>query len=227
MKLLTLTSFLLFTAAATHLAAAPAAPPAAPATSSVLTNGGFESGTGDWSIFIPSESTSANCRFDVVSDTPHSGTNCVRMQSDDFGRFSVGCSPIPVQPGEHYRVSVWIKADAAATIRPSSPGITTTGFVVRLYLGQAGSDAAGGHLFIAPGNRVTRDNPADPVAPTLPTTWTKIEAVVEIPSGVDKMGPGLFSWWTKGAIFADDFAIEKVDASTPVTPFWTKTAGTP
>ncbi len=61
---------------------------------------------------------------------------------------------------------------------------------------------------------VSRNTPPDPVSKTFPTNWTQISAVVEIPPGVDAMGPGLFCWRTKGAIYADDFSIEKVDAST-------------
>ncbi|MEJ0001558.1 MAG: hypothetical protein WDO13_21945 [Verrucomicrobiota bacterium] len=52
----------------------------------------------------------------------------------------------------------------------------------------------------------------------LPKTWTQVQAVIEIPAGVDAVGPSLFDWWTKGAIFVDDFSITKVDASAPVTP---------
>ena len=191
----------------------------AAAPDSVLSNGGFENGIAGWGIWVPDESKASNCRFDVVGDNPHSGVNCARLQSDDYGRFSVGCPTIPVQPGERYHVSVWVRADPAALVREKTPG-----FVIRLYLGQGNSDAAGGHLFIGPGNRVSRNIPADPVAETLPTTWTRIDAVVEIPAGVDMMGPGLFSWWTRGTLFADDFSIEKVDASTAVTPLWQKEA---
>jgi hypothetical protein len=194
---------------------APAAP--APAAASLITNGGFEDGIVGWGTYVPDESKLANCHFDVGSDSPHSGANCARLQTDDYGRFSVGGALIPVQPGDHYHVSVWIRADSAAQVRAKAPG-----FVIRLHLSQGGADAAGGHLFIAPGNRVTRDAPADPVSDSLPTTWTQIEAVVEIPQGVDSMGPGIFTWWTKGIVYADDFSIEKVDASTPATPFWQK-----
>ena len=190
------------------------------AADSVLTNGGFENGIAGWGIWVPDESKASNCRFDVVGDNPHSGVNCARLQSDDYGRFSVGCPTIPVQAGERYHVSVWVRADPAALVREKAPG-----FVIRLYLGQGNTDAAGGHLFIGPGNRVSRNTPADPVAETLPTTWTRIDAVVEIPAGVDMMGPGLFSWWTKGILFADDFSIEKVDASTALTPLWQKPPG--
>jgi Carbohydrate binding domain len=202
-------------------AADPSTPPAPPPAASLISNGGFEDGITGWGTYVPDESKAANCRFDVSTDAPHSGANCARFQTDDFGRFSIGSAMIPVQPGEHYHVSVWIKAGSLAEVRPKAQG-----FVIRLHLSQSGVEAAGGHLYIAPGNRVTRDAPADPVSDSLPTTWTQIEAVIEIPQGVDSMGPGIFSWWTKGTVYADDFSVEKVDASTPVTPFWQK-GGTP
>jgi hypothetical protein len=230
MKPIKLACFVLLSTAAIHHAiadspvAAPAAP-AVPSTDSLISNGGFESGIAGWGIFIPDESKGANCRFDVVSTSPHSGGNCLRLQSDAFARFCVGTTFIPVQAGEHYHVSVWVKADPDATVRPAVPGITTPGFAVRLYLRQGNADAPGGHLFIIPGNRVTRLSPAEPVTTTLPTTWTQIEAVIEIPPGVDAIGPGLFSWWAQGTIYADDFSMEKVDPSTPVTPLWTKNPG--
>jgi Carbohydrate binding domain len=226
MKLIQSAGFFLFVIAAipSAVADAPSAPPATP----LISNGGFESGIAGWSIFVPDESKSANCRFDVGTNAPHSGVNCVRLQSDAFARFGIGTAFIPVQPGEHYHVSVWIKADPDAQIRPAVPGITTPGFVVRLYLRLGSADAEGGHLFIGPGNRVTRNAPADAAAATLPTSWTQIEAVVEIPTGVDGIGPALFAWWSQGSIYADDFSIEKVDASTPATPLWTKSpAATP
>jgi len=195
---------------------APATPPPAP----LIPNGGFEEGITNWGIFVPDEAKDANCRFDVVSTNPHSGANCVRLQSDDYARFSIGSALLPVQPGEHYHVSVWVRADPAAHVLLKTPG-----FAIRLYLRQGNGDAEGGHLFIGLGNRVSRNTPPDAVSKTFPTTWTQISAVVEIPPGVDAMGPGLFCWRTKGAIYADDFSIEKVDASTALTPIWQPPVG--
>jgi hypothetical protein len=224
MKPIKLACIFLLTAAAIQnaIADSPSAPPAAPSTGPLIANGGFESGITGWGLYVPDESKSANCRFDVVSNAPHSGINCARLQSDAFARFCVGTTFFPVQPGEHYHVSVWFKADPDAVIRPATPGISTAGFVIRLYLRQGEAEAQGGHFFIGPGNRVARNSPADPVSATLPTTWTHLEAVVEIPPGVDAISPALFSWWTQGTIYADDFSMEKVDSSTPVTPLWTK-----
>lgn len=204
------------------VAADPSTPPTPAPATSLLSNGGFEDGLAGWGTYVPDESKLANCRFDVVSDSPHSGANCARFQSDDYGRFSAGCALIPVQPGEHYHISVWYRAASAADVRPKAQG-----FVIRLHLSQGGAEAAGGHLFIAPGNRVTREAPADPTSDHLPSVWTQLEAVVEIPQGVDSMGPGIFSWWTKGTLYADDFSVEKVDASTPATPFWQKDGSAP
>ena len=186
------------------------------AAESLISNGGFENGTVGWTLFVPDESQDKGCHFDVVNNAPHTGKSCLRIESKDYARYCVGTSFIPVKPGERYHVSVWVKADPTAHARLKTPG-----FVIRLYLRQGNADAEGGHLFIGPGNRVARNMPADPVAKTtLPTTWTQIDAVVEIPPGVDAIGPGLFSWWSKGPVYADDFSIEKVDPSTAATPIW-------
>ncbi len=187
----------------------------APVENSLIPNGGFEEGVGQWKIYIPEEAREKNCQFEVTPESLHSGANGARLQADDFARFSIGFGLIPVQAGERYRVSVWVRGESNAHVRLKSPG-----FVVRLSLRQGEADADGGHLFIGLGNRVTRNLPADPLAPSLPTEWTQVEAVVEIPSGVDAVGPALFSWGTKGGISVDDFSLEKVDATTPPTPLW-------
>ena len=180
----------------------------------LITNGGFETGTTGWSLFVPAQSEGKNAIFEASTDSPHSGTSCVHFHSDDFARFSIGTSFIPVQAGEHYHVSVWVRGNSASEAQPKTPG-----FAVRLYLRNGDADAAGGHIFISLGNHVERGvGPFAPPTATIPTDWTQIEAVVQIPDGVDEMGPAFFCWWTKGDVYMDDFSIQKVDASTPVTP---------
>ena len=130
-------------------------------------------------------------------------------------RFGVGAGlPIRVQAGEHYRVEAWVRADAAAELHAKAPG-----FVIRLNLRQGDADAAGEHLYIELGNVVSRDTPAESKA-QLPKEWTKVEAVVEIPAGVDELMSLRSSrereW--KGTLFVDDFSVEKVETSTPATP---------
>ncbi len=180
------------------------------AAQELLTNGGFENGTTGWTIFIPAESETKGCTFDVVATSPHSGASCAHLHSDDFGRFGIGGNLIPVKSGEHYRVTAWVRAEIAAQVQPKTPG-----FVIRLNLLQGQVDAPGGHLYIEFGNTVSRGQAPTGSAASLPQEWTKVEAVVEIPAGVDSIGPSLFSWWVKGDFFVDDFSIQKVDASVP------------
>ena len=180
---------------------------------SLVPDGGFENGIGSWKMWVPDESKDQNCHFDVVPDNPHAGAACVRLQSDDFARFAISSGSYPVQAGEHYHFSVWVRADAAAEIRPNAPG-----FAIRVNFHSAGAGAPSDPLFIGPGNRVKPGTPANPTWKHL-TEWTQIEAVIEIPAGVDAIAPSLFDWWGKGALYADDFSIEKVDASTPPPPW--------
>jgi len=111
---------------------------------------------------------------------------------------------------------VWVRADPATQIRLKSPG-----FAIRLNLRRGTVDADGGPLYIVMGNRVAHDTPAD-TDESPAAKWTEVEAVIEIPSGADKMAPDLFAWGIMGTLFVDDFSIEKVDASTAVTPLWQK-----
>ncbi len=177
---------------------------------SLVENGGFEQGSTGWSLFVPAESKEKNCRFSISSDAPHSGGHCMKMEADNYARFAVGLGNFSAQPGERYRVSAWVRGNAE-----SQPG--TAGFVIRLTLRKDGKDAQGGHLFIGMDGRVTR-NEAPESAPAFPAQWTKVEAVVEIPGGVDAFGPGLFFWSAKGSVYLDDIAVVKVDAATPLTP---------
>lgn len=188
----------------------------------LVPNGGFESGTAGWTLFVPQESQGKNCRFDTVSTSPHSGTNCLRFQSDDFARYGIGVATgFPVQPGEHYRVTAWVRGDAAAQARTKAPG-----FAIRLNLLQGSAAAAGGHLYIEPGNVVSRDTPAESTT-GLPKEWTKVETVIEIPPGVDTVVPALFAWWSTGTIFVDDFSIQKIDGSTATPQKDAGTSGAP
>jgi len=187
-------------------------------------NPSFEEGLDGWTPFIPGESQDKNCNFSFSTDSSHSGVACAQMHSDGFARF--GISPkvkyaTPPQPGDHYRISVWIRADATAVVEPRNPGV-----LLRLGLGLHKADSLGGHLYIGLNGEVTRrDAPPVLAQVTLPTAWTKIEAVVELPPDADSMGPILFVQGFKGNLFVDDFSVEKVDASTPTTPI-TPTAST-
>jgi hypothetical protein len=184
----------------------------------LVANPGFEEGATGWTFFVPAESQGRNCHFDVVKDGAHSGAACARLTSDDFARFGIVSKGIAVVPGEHYHIVLWIRRAEDAQVKPGTPGL-----LVRLGLSQGRKDAPGGHLFITLGDRVARGAPPDPVG-TLPSEWTKIEAVVEIPPDVDNLALAVFSYYAKGALFIDDISMEKVDPSIPATVLSQKVA---
>src|SRR5208283_2727975 len=67
----------------------------------------------NWGVFLPDESKKSNCQFDVTSDSPHSGTSCARLQSDQYARFSIfpkTKSFFNAKPGERYHIIAWVKA---------------------------------------------------------------------------------------------------------------------
>jgi hypothetical protein len=172
----------------------------------LIDNGGFESGTNSWVLFVPDESLEKHCEFTISNDNPHSGAACGKLTSGDIARFAVGHKPVPVTAGDHYRVSAWYRGDSQTTYTPR-----TVGFAIRLTL-------SGGHHIqinaegdVSPGNPATLKNP-------MPTTWTQVNVVIKIPPGVTTInGPELFSY-AKGSLYVDDVSIQKVDSTVAVTP---------
>jgi len=160
---------------------APAAP--APAAASLITNGGFEDGIVGWGRM---------CRTSRSWPTATSMSAAIRRTREriarGFRRTITGASASGrAHSGSAGRSLPRVGVDSRRFRRASSrqgPGLCHPAAFVA-----GGADAAGGHLFIAPGNRVTRDAPADPVSDSLPTTWTQIEAVVEIPKASTAWGP--------------------------------------
>ena len=156
-----------------------------------VVNPSFEDGLDGWGQFIPNESLGRNCSLSFSSDSPHSGAACGQMHADAFARF--GISPklqfsSPMQAGDRYRVSVWVRASAQAEVAPKSLGV-----LIRLNLRQHNVDSPGGHFYIGLDSQVSRGATTPVTAPvTLPQAWTKIEAVVEVPADADGMGPMLF-----------------------------------
>jgi len=167
----------------------------------------FDSGITNWIITIPDESKHKNCQFEITSDSPHSHTNCARLTTDDFARFSI----IPKMdlrpaPGDHYHVIVWVKADPSAEVQPDSPGI-----VVRMSLLKDGKGTTGGDFYIGLDNVMNRGVKPPPAITKLPTEWTKIEGDFVMPHDADRFFPSLFAWYTKGSIYFDDISIEKTN----------------
>lgn len=173
---------------------------------SILLNGGFEEGDFGWDAFGQREGAETSTSFSVVDDRPRSGTGTARLWSDAIARHGFEASRFPVEAGEKYRISAWVRADDSTKLDRGAPGP-----VVRLtLLGSDGrSDAPGGHYFLGL-NRWTGRNQVPPaIIGELPKEWTQMEAVVEIPPDTGYVVPHFFSWNAKGALFFDDITITK------------------
>lgn len=180
-----------------------------------LDNPGFEDGfnTG-WSLWVAPDSLANNCHQELCSENPHSGVACLKLSTDQISRFCIGRKEtFTVQAAERYRISVWVRGNAE--FAPDSPG-----FLIRVRLQSQETPGAGAGsidlLHIDLNGKVTRNAvPATGIA--IPAQWTRVSSVIEIPTGTTKMDIGIFFWNATGSIYLDDFSLEKVDASTPLS----------
>jgi hypothetical protein len=191
----------------------------------LISNPGFEEGdlASSYYLGVAGDSKDMNCRFSIDTKTVHSGKQSAIMQADDFARCSIG-PKIPCHPlsgGERYRVGVWVKPAPDFQAQPGTPGVVlrmnpTSGFP---------PVAAASMIFVNLDNTVSTGIAPPMAMKPLSSDWTHLEAVIEIPAGIDSMGPVLFMWKAKGSLYVDDFTFDKVDASTPLTPVVSAASG--
>jgi hypothetical protein len=182
---------------------------------SLISNSGFEDGDSGFYLNVAGDSKDAKCRFSIDKTAFHSGAQALLLQSDDFARYGVGVK-IPIHPlagGDRYRVGVWIKAGADFQAQPGSPGV-----VLRLDPASGfPATPANSLIFLnLDGTVATGIFPPKDMKPVL-KDWTHLDAVIEVPQGMDSMGATLFVWKAKGSLNVDDFTFEKVDSSTALT----------
>jgi hypothetical protein len=183
----------------------------------LIPNPGFEHADSGFGIFPAPDSKDMNCRLSIDDKIFHSDSHSALLQADDFARFSVGPKvPIAVVAGERYRIGIWLKPGTDFQMQPGSPGV-----VMRLNLSQNNGPSPAGLIFIFLNDSVFQINtpPSAPLAITAPLSadWTHMEAIVEVPSGVDSIQPVLYFWKAKGSLYVDDFTFQKVDAATPLS----------
>ena len=181
--------------------------------SNLVPNAGFEDGDAGYGIFPAGDSKTMNCRMSIATDVFHSGKQAALVQADDFARVSVGPKvPIhPVNGGERYRVGVWVKPGADFQAQPGTAGVV-------LRLNPASGSTPGMTIFVNLDGTVSSGiAPITPMKP-LPADWTHLEAVIQLPAGIDNVGPVLFLWKAKGSLYVDDFTFEKVDDATALSP---------
>ncbi|PTX95414.1 hypothetical protein DB345_14160 [Spartobacteria bacterium LR76] len=176
----------------------------------IVRDPGFEEDTTGWNApYIPNDSLDRHCTFEVVKDSPHAGKACARLASEDNGRISISPkgTPIPVEPGEKFKVSLWVKAGKNFEGQNNQSGMLLRMDMMngRDSVGIVTIDWQGQSLFLSP-----QDAPKDFATAPLPTKWTKVEAEFVIPEDTTAMRPAVFLWRGTGEFFIDDFIIERI-----------------
>jgi len=183
----------------------------------LIPNPGFENGdlNADYYLGVAGDSKAINCHIAVDTTTFHSGAQSVLMQADGFARCSMG-PKVPCHPlsgGERYRVGVWVKPGADYQAQPGTPGV-----VLRLNPASGFPPTPAPSIFINLDGSVSSGIAPIMAMKPLPADWTHLGAVIQVPQGIDSIGPVVFMWKAKGSLYVDDFTFEKVDDATPLSP---------
>ena len=186
-----------------------------PALKNLLANGEFERAMADWKLFVPAESQAAGCNFTTVPEDRQGGRLKAQLTSATPARFGLFPDRLPmaVRYGDRYRLTAWVKADADFQVQAGTPGITLRATLFE----NPEKDFPGGHIFVG-AKGVAIGNPALLAGSPPPREWTKIEATIKIPHGVNYLIFFVFVWRASGKLWVDDISMVKVDASTPLTP---------
>lgn len=176
----------------------------------IVRDPGFEEDTTGWNApYIPNDSLDRNCTFEVVTESPHSGKACARLSSGDNGRIAISPkgTPIPVEPGEKFKVSLWIKAGKNFEGQNNQSGMLLRMDMMngRDSVGIVTIDWKGQSRLLSP-----QDSPKDFVTEPLPIQWTKMEAEFVVPADTTSMRPAVFLWRGTGEFFIDDFVVERI-----------------
>jgi hypothetical protein len=184
----------------------------------LVPNPGFESGDDGWQIFVPAASKEASPGFLVVSENPHTGANCAKLSATAPDRYAISSkSSIPVTAGEKYRLSAWVRFSDSV---PTQPGAPAAYIRAGLFASPTEDNPdPKGHMHIGLDGTMARNTEVGKLAVSkLPVSWQKIEGVIEIPQGVTLLGVSLFVHGFAGSVYWDDVSVEKVPASTAVSP---------
>jgi len=185
-----------------------------------ITNPGFEDGTTSWSLFIGNENKEKDITFTPVKTSPHSGQQCLALSSQGSGRYGVTprLNAQDFAPGEHYRISAWVRASDDFVQKPGSAGV----YLRATLFSSPGKDAPGGHYFFAlPATTLHAQPLALLGSSPVPKAWTQISSVFEIPEGAHLLSPMVFVDGGSGTLFVDDFSLDKVGPEVPLSPLAT------
>ncbi|CAN5795008.1 hypothetical protein BH09VER1_BH09VER1_19400 [soil metagenome] len=187
-----------------------------PAGENLVANGDFENDKVGWSVFSPPDSLGGMPTLDVAGDGPHGGSASGAMSCTSPVRFAiVNFVNGTWTEGDRFRVSAWVRA--SSDYQPQSG---TPGFMVRvtMFPHEGSSIAPEDGLFYLGLNKATKGPDTGGYNDQgVPTTWTKVEGVFQIPAGTARLNVCGFIWKGSGTLFFDDFRLEPVDKSVPLS----------
>lgn len=185
-----------------------------------ISDGDFEGVGKPWGgPFIPTKYKDSGAEGMVVSDGAKSGKACLEMTSLEDARYSMYPTgkPMAVQPGDHLRITAWLKAGDDFEAVSGTPGA-----LIRIpfkYEDRSDGGISNQYLIDWQGNVVTGDHLKRlELEEEVPNKWTKIEAVVVVPDDMYEASLNLFVWSGKGSIYWDDVQVEAVGIDVKATP---------
>jgi len=190
------------------------------AAENLLANPGVEDELEGWKLAVPSDSEERGAMVEASLQAARTGKFGLLLNCPEAVRYSVYPLEKKVQslsPAERYCVSVWVRAGKEFVQSPNSPG-----FYIRVTLDSApGVTIETGHLFfglkprgISGGLSGLRGLGVELV----PTKWTKVSAVFEIPSDTTSMTLNFFVDRASGPLYLDDASLTRVGALEELTP---------
>ncbi|WP_309398369.1 carbohydrate binding domain-containing protein [Cerasicoccus maritimus] len=188
------------------------------AAENLLYNGDFEDSETNWSLFAPGDASTVGCSWSVTTEDPHSGTCAAEMQSPEAVRYGIVnyVKDHVFTPGQRYRVTAWVKAGDDFQPKFDSPGFLLR---VTMFATERGwENATNGIIYLGVDDAVVRGGDVSVFeGQTMPTKWTKLEAVFEASPDTAKMNVSLFVWKGSGSFYVDDVSLELVEDSTPIS----------
>jgi hypothetical protein len=181
-----------------HLALALACTLSLPAEN-ILDNPGLDLGASRWDFFVPDASKEHGNTFTISPSEGMDGGAAAKLTSTVFSRHGIAQKNIPVTGWTRYRVSFWFKADKDVEYK--------NGPIVRLNFRSSGNDGDT-DFYVGLGGSVAFDYKQIKRPNWLPTSWEKVEAVVESPMNAKALSLCFFSWGIKGSVYFDDLSVE-------------------
>ncbi|HSI87367.1 MAG TPA: carbohydrate binding domain-containing protein, partial [Candidatus Methylacidiphilales bacterium] len=170
----------------------------------LLLNGDFENGKSGWYLFAPAELKDITS-YDVATEDPKEGANCGKLNSTSEARYAITNGPRNhvCKPGDRYRLSAWVRAGQDYTAAPKTPGLALR---LSIYSQTEGYvDSKAGHFMLGLGNKAYfGKNILGLGTEPVPTTWTKVEGVLDLPEDAQKIAVAVFSWSGTGSLYIDD-----------------------